>query len=148
MNLKMNRFIETKWGGYETIRKGYNYAVKELHIFPRCTLSYQRHSGRAEQWIVAYGALSMLHEGVDMILGPQSQMYIPKMSWHAAFNTGEKPVKVIEIWIGDHLSEDDIERKSYPELSWLGKSRWKYGHNPVNPARESQASPLSRRPWE
>ncbi len=144
----MNRFIETKWGGYETIRKGYNYAVKELHIFPRCTLSYQRHSGRAEQWIVAYGALSMLHEGVDMILGPQSQMYIPKMSWHAAFNTGEQPVKVIEIWIGDHLSEDDIERKSYPELSWLGKSRWKYGHNPVNPARESQASPLSRRPWE
>ena len=142
-----NRFIETKWGGYETIRKGNNYAVKELFIYPRCTMSYQRHSGRAEQWIVSYGALSMLHDGVEMILGPQSQIYIPKMSWHAAFNTGDKPVKVVEIWIGDHLSEDDIERKPYPDLSWLGKSRWKYGHNPRT-SQEQQASQPSQRPWE
>lgn len=142
-----NRFIETQWGGYETIRKGNNYVVKELFIFPRCTLSYQRHSGRAEQWIVAYGALSMLHDGVEMILGPQSQIYIPKMSWHAAFNTGDKPVKVVEIWIGDHLSEDDIERKPYPDLSWLGKSRWKYGHNPRT-SQEQRASQPSQRPWE
>ena len=129
MNLKMNKFIETKWGGYETIRKGTNYAVKELFIYPRCTMSYQRHSGRAEQWIVTEGTLSMLHEGIDLILGPQSQIYIPRMSWHAAFNTGDKPVKAIEIWIGDHPSEDDIERKPYPDLSWLGKSHWEYGHN-------------------
>ena len=145
--MKLNSFVETQWGGYETIRKGNNYAVKELFIYPRCTLSYQRHSGRAEQWIVSYGALSMLHDGVDMILGPQSQIYIPKMSWHAAFNTGDKPVKVIEVWIGDHLSEDDIERKPYPVLSWLGKSHWKYGHNPTL-SQESQALQMSQRPWE
>lgn len=143
----MNRFVETKWGGYETIRKGNNYAVKELFIYPRCTMSYQRHSGRAEQWIVSYGALSMLHDGVDMVLGPQSHLYIPRMSWHAAFNTGDKPVKVIEVWTGDHLSEDDIERKPYPGLSWLGKSRWEYGHNPIL-SQESQASRPSQRPWE
>ena len=36
---------------------------------------------------------------------------IPKKCWHKATNVGRYPVKVIEVWMGDTLSEDDIERR-------------------------------------
>ena len=36
---------------------------------------------------------------------------IPKGVWHKAANVGTKLSKVIEVWLGDVLSEDDIERR-------------------------------------
>jgi mannose-6-phosphate isomerase-like protein (cupin superfamily) len=36
---------------------------------------------------------------------------IPSKTWHHATNVGEVPVKVIEVWMGNELSEDDIERR-------------------------------------
>jgi mannose-6-phosphate isomerase-like protein (cupin superfamily) len=37
---------------------------------------------------------------------------IPRSCWHKATNVGKTPVKVIEVWMGDILSEDDIERRT------------------------------------
>ena len=36
---------------------------------------------------------------------------IPSNTWHHATNVGKVPVKVIEVWMGNELSEDDIERR-------------------------------------
>jgi mannose-6-phosphate isomerase-like protein (cupin superfamily) len=36
---------------------------------------------------------------------------IPIRAWHKATNVGSTPVKVIEVWMGDKLSEEDIERR-------------------------------------
>ena len=36
---------------------------------------------------------------------------IPPNVWHKATNVGNKPAKVIEVLMGDKLSEDDIERR-------------------------------------
>ena len=37
---------------------------------------------------------------------------IPVNTWHKATNVGETPVKVIEVWMGPELTEEDIERRS------------------------------------
>jgi mannose-6-phosphate isomerase-like protein (cupin superfamily) len=37
---------------------------------------------------------------------------IPVKTWHHATNVGSTPVKVIEVWMGDTLSEEDIERRN------------------------------------
>jgi mannose-6-phosphate isomerase-like protein (cupin superfamily) len=36
---------------------------------------------------------------------------IPVNTWHKATNVGEVDAKVIEVWLGDNLTEDDIERR-------------------------------------
>jgi mannose-6-phosphate isomerase-like protein (cupin superfamily) len=36
---------------------------------------------------------------------------IPVLTWHKAFNVGDVTAKVIEVWMGSELSEDDIERR-------------------------------------
>lgn len=36
---------------------------------------------------------------------------IPIRYWHKATNIGKIPAKVIEVWIGKELTEDDIERR-------------------------------------
>lgn len=37
--------------------------------------------------------------------------YVGKGQWHRIHNPTDKECVIIEIWKGDHLSEDDIERK-------------------------------------
>ena len=36
---------------------------------------------------------------------------IPKKTWHKATNVGQLTAKVIEVWLGDDLTEEDIERR-------------------------------------
>ena len=36
---------------------------------------------------------------------------IPVKTWHKATNVGNETAKVIEVWLGDKLTEDDIERR-------------------------------------
>jgi len=36
---------------------------------------------------------------------------IPTNTWHKATNIGDRVAKVIEVWMGSHLSESDIERR-------------------------------------
>ena len=42
---------------------------------------------------------------------PGQSIDIPKGCWHKATNVGTELAKVIEVWLGDILSEDDIERR-------------------------------------
>ena len=36
---------------------------------------------------------------------------IPVGVWHKAINVGEQTAKVIEVWMGTELTEEDIERR-------------------------------------
>ena len=36
---------------------------------------------------------------------------IPVLTWHKATNIGDCTAKVIEVWMGAELTEDDIERR-------------------------------------
>ena len=36
---------------------------------------------------------------------------IPKRCWHKATNVGNETAKVIEVWLGNKLTENDIERR-------------------------------------
>ena len=36
---------------------------------------------------------------------------IPQNTWHKATNVGSTPCKVIEVWMGEVLSEEDITRR-------------------------------------
>jgi cytidyltransferase-like protein len=42
---------------------------------------------------------------------PKQSVDIPKLTWHKATNVSNKPAKIIEVWFGKELTEEDIERR-------------------------------------
>jgi D-beta-D-heptose 7-phosphate kinase/D-beta-D-heptose 1-phosphate adenosyltransferase len=107
---------ERAWGRYTVLDKGTGWQVKQLEFDAGKALSDQRHFKRSEHWHVVDGELEIKLEHSD---GARSFWYgkagssldIPVNTWHKAINIGTKPAKVIEVWLGSELTEDDIERR-------------------------------------
>lgn len=110
--------IETqrKWGTYKVLSSGNTWKAKELFFEPGKAISNQRHFHRSEHWFVVEGILlvELVHGNGDK----ETKHYyegdsfdIPSYSWHKATNVGNSSARVIEIWTGTHLSEDDIQRR-------------------------------------
>lgn len=109
--------VDRPWGFYRTIDKGPKWQVKELTIMPGQSLSDQRHFFRSEHWHVVEGVVTIdLQEPNSNVphtieVKPQQSWDISKKTWHRAYNKTKKPAKIVEIWFGDELSEEDIERR-------------------------------------
>lgn len=108
---------ERAWGRYTVLDKGNGWQVKQLEFDAGKSLSDQRHFKRSEHWHIVEGEIKMeLEEYNDWvkvikILRSGNSIDIPKRSWHKATNIGNIPAKVIEVWLGKDLSEEDIERR-------------------------------------
>jgi len=104
------------WGNYTVLDKQDTWQVKELCFDVGKALSDQRHFVRSEHWCVVDGLVQMELEFENgykskKTYGPGQSVDIPKLTWHKATNVGEIPAKVIEVWMGTTLQEDDIERR-------------------------------------
>lgn len=108
--------IKRQWGSYKVIAEGDTWKVKELSIDSSKALSKQRHFVRSEHWHVVEGNLQIDLEyssgyKTSKIYSAGESIDIPPLTWHKATNVGLKQVKVIEVWLGKFLSEEDIERQ-------------------------------------
>ena len=111
--------VQRNWGTYRVLDEGAEYRVKELCIDPMQSLSNQYHDHRDEVWNVVEGRVHILinkvgntNEPLLVVLNEQDSYRIPKKHWHQAFNPDlDKPAKVVEIWFGSYLDEDDITRE-------------------------------------
>jgi cytidyltransferase-like protein len=104
------------WGSYTVLHNGPGWAVKELAFGTNTPLSDQRHFIRSEHWHVIEGTIRMDLEFPNgdkesKRYGPGESIDIPVLTWHKAYNVGKVTAKVIEVWMGEELSEDDIERR-------------------------------------
>jgi len=107
---------ERDWGTYTVLDKNGGWQVKELAFHMGKSLSDQRHFYRSEHWHVVQGTIKM---DLEFPNGDrESRTYhkgenidIPIETWHKATNVGTNSAKVIEVWLGDKLSEEDIERR-------------------------------------
>ena len=108
---------ERLWGSYKELDRNGHWKVKELSISPDKSLSDQRHFKRSEHWHIVDGNLKMELEypneyTTSKVYKTGDSIDIPVHTWHKATNVGETPVKVIEVWMGSELSEEDIERRN------------------------------------
>jgi cytidyltransferase-like protein len=107
---------ERAWGTYTVLDKNNGWQVKELSFFEGKALSDQRHINRSEHWHVVSGQIQMNLEFEDgrtlnnLYIAGES-IDIPKNTWHKATNTGQDTATVIEVWLGNNLTENDIERR-------------------------------------
>ena len=90
--------VNRPWGSYEVLCQGEGYKVKRLTILPGQRTSLQKHMFRKEYWTVANGK----NKG--------TQVYVDQEEVHRVSNTGDEPLVLIEVQIGEALSEEDIIR--------------------------------------
>lgn len=107
---------ERAWGRYTVLDKKDGWQVKELAFDAGKSLSDQRHFHRSEHWCVVDGEIRIDLQWPDgtkqlCLLSNGESVDIPANTWHKATNVGANTAKVIEVWMGNHLSEEDIERR-------------------------------------
>jgi mannose-1-phosphate guanylyltransferase/mannose-6-phosphate isomerase len=104
--------VNKPWGFYKVIEKKEKYLIKKLVVFPRKRLSLQSHKHRCEHWIAVKGVAKVIIEDKEFTLEEREHTFINVGEKHRLENPREEILEIIEIWIGDILSEDDIKRFS------------------------------------
>jgi len=89
---------------------GGGFQVKRIVVNPGLALSLQKHSRRAEHWIVVSGTAEVTCDDRVFDLQENQSTYIPVGSVHRLRNRGHAPVELIEVQSGGYLGEDDIVR--------------------------------------
>lgn len=98
------------WGNYVVLYKGPDYQAKRIEVNPALRFSLQKHSKRAEKWIVVSGS-GVATVGVKEISVKRgSVVEIPVEVVHRMHNTGREALVFIEVQFGEYLGEDDIIR--------------------------------------
>lgn len=118
---KLKDYVETArpmyerrgWGeykvlDYKTLADGQNSLTKELVISPGQHISYQRHKHRTEVWtftegigeLILDGHIKEVHRGDVAVIKPGKKHAIKAIT----------ALHIIEVQIGDELTEEDIER--------------------------------------
>ena len=102
--------VEKPWGSYKTFEKGNGYLLKRMTVNPGEILSLQSHEHRSEFWYVSEGVATVECDGNVFDLKKHESTNIPLKSKHRLSNQSDAVLKVIEVQIGELLSEDDITR--------------------------------------
>lgn len=104
------KYDERPWGSFTVLDEAPGYKVKRIDVLPGKRLSYQRHSKRAEHWMVAQGTGKVTLDGREIIVRTGETLDVPVAAAHRIENPGQARLVFIEIQRGDYLGEDDIVR--------------------------------------
>lgn len=112
------------WGEYKVLEykvhgDGNNSLVKELIISPGQHISYQRHAHRAEIWTFTEGLGELILDGEVKKVGRGDVAVIKAGMKHAI--QGITELHIIEVQVGDELTEEDIERLDWNWNKHMGK---------------------------
>ena len=100
------------WGEWQVLDMQPHVVVKKLLLCPGGRISLLRHQHRTARWIVTAGVASVMCDNILMHLNVGESIMIPCGSVHRLSNNGTAPLALIEVQIGNYLSEEDIERFS------------------------------------
>ena len=106
----MNSITEKPWGSFEILKSGKKFLVKKIFVKPGGVLSLQSHEHRSEHWIVAEGEAEVTIDKKVINLKENESIFIPKRAIHRMANRKDDDLVVIEMWYGDNLDENDIQR--------------------------------------
>ena len=109
---KCHKTVYRPWGFYTNICENEGYLVKRILVNPKQALSIQSHNHRAEHWTVIKGKAKVILDNNEHILEVGQSIDIPLKALHSLQNPFDEDLEIIEVQMGDLLSEDDIIRYS------------------------------------
>ena len=104
------RFDRRPWGTFTVLDEGNNFKVKRIEVLPGKRLSYQKHSQRAEHWVVVQGTAKVTLDDHQLVVASGEAIDIAIGSAHRVENPGTDTLVFIEVQRGSYLGEDDIVR--------------------------------------
>jgi len=104
------KFDRRPWGSFTVLDEGANFKVKRIEVLPGKRLSYQRHSQRAEHWVVVQGMARVTLDDREITVPTGENIDIALGAAHRVENRGDDLLVFIEIQRGGYLGEDDIVR--------------------------------------
>jgi mannose-6-phosphate isomerase len=104
------QFDRRPWGSFTVLDEGEGFKVKRIEVLPGKRLSYQKHSKRAEHWIVVQGTAKVTLDDREIIVSTGEAIDIATGSAHRVENPGTEMLVFIEVQRGSYLGEDDIVR--------------------------------------
>ena len=98
------------WGWYETVSEVAGNKIKRIQVAPGQKLSLQKHSQRAEHWVVVQGVarITLGEREFDLEVGQHCDIAVGQV--HRLANLTQDTVEIVEVQFGSYLSEDDIVR--------------------------------------
>jgi mannose-6-phosphate isomerase len=103
-------FEQRPWGSFAVLDEGEGYKVKRIEVLPGKRLSYQKHSKRAEHWVVVQGTAKVTLDDKDIIVNVGEAIDIKIGAAHRVENPGHDILIFVEVQRGSYLGEDDIVR--------------------------------------
>ncbi len=108
-----NNFKYRSWGKYTVIRKSAGYVVKEVILYPGREMNLHKHEHRSEHWAVVEGTAEITIDDEVALYKENTSIFVPKGSYHKIANNTERNVVIIEIEIGENITESDIVSRNY-----------------------------------
>ena len=102
--------VERPWGMYRVLGSTPDYVIKELILEPGKSISLQYHKHRAEHWVVLSGVGEVQINNEHTVISKNKVVHVEPLQIHQVTNTGHIPLRIVEVWTGEFLAEDDIVR--------------------------------------
>tara|TARA_Y100000389_G_scaffold31120_1_gene26348 strand:- start:21686 stop:23092 length:1407 start_codon:yes stop_codon:yes gene_type:complete len=106
----MSNVTHRPWGSYEVLYREKYYLIKKLIINPKSSISLQKHEHRSEHWTITQGEINVTINNVESKLSSGQSVFVPIKTLHRIENQTKKTAEIIEIQMGNFLSEEDIIR--------------------------------------
>lgn len=97
-----------EWGNYKILQDSDCYKVKEVAVYPGKTHKLHRHEMRSEQWSVVKGTATITLGEETREYHTKDSVYVPLGVVHAVSNFTEEELIIIEISIGEKLTDSDL----------------------------------------
>jgi len=98
------------WGYYTIIAAGKGFEIKIIHVNAGQQLSVQSHNHRREHWVVISGEAKVLLNDKEFSIAKGQSVDIPVKAIHSLKNPAGTDMEIVEVQLGNILSEDDIIR--------------------------------------
>ncbi len=104
------KFDRRPWGTFTVLDEADGFKVKRIEVLPGKRLSYQKHSQRAEHWVVVGGVAKVTLDDREITVKAGEAIDIAIGAAHRVENPGDETLVFIEVQRGNYLGEDDIVR--------------------------------------
>lgn len=103
-------YANRPWGSYTVLYSGKNFKIKSIIVNPKQKLSLQLHHYRNEHWVVVKGTATVTRNNESFELHVNESTFIKANEKHRLANNSDEILEVIEVSIGENISESDIVR--------------------------------------
>lgn len=102
--------VERPWGSWAVLYEAEGVKVKLIEVRPGQRLSLQYHHYRSERWVCVGGRADAVIGDQTLKLALHDTAVIPAGEIHRLGNSGRDPAFIVEVQLGEVLSEEDIVR--------------------------------------